>query len=77
MTGATGLIGRRLIHSLMTQGHEVSALVRSPQKLPEIPSDRVFSWSDQEVPSPEVFSNMDIVVHLAGEGIADKLWTAT
>ncbi|MEI8025927.1 MAG: TIGR01777 family oxidoreductase [Pseudomonadota bacterium] len=76
VTGATGLIGRKLIHSLMRQGHEVSALARSPQKLPEIPSDRVFSWSDQEVPSPEVFSKMDIVVHLAGEGIADKLWTA-
>ena len=76
MTGATGLIGRRLIHSLMTQGHEVSALARSPHKLTEMASDRVFPWSDQVVPSPEIFSGKDIVVHLAGEGIADKLWTA-
>ncbi len=76
VTGATGLIGRKLVHSLMTQGHEVSALARSPQKLTEIASDRVFPWSDQDVPSPEIFSGKDIVVHLAGEGIADKLWTA-
>ena len=76
LTGATGLIGRKLIHCLITQGHEVSALARSPQKLPELPSDRVFSWSDEDVPSPEIFSGIDIVVHLAGEGIADKLWTA-
>jgi uncharacterized protein (TIGR01777 family) len=59
----------------MAQGHEVSALARSPDKLPEIPSIRVFSWSDHEVPSPEIFKSIDVVVHLAGEGIADKLWT--
>ena len=32
ITGATGFIGGRLAHHLIAAGHEVVALVRSPEK---------------------------------------------
>jgi uncharacterized protein len=59
----------------MREGHEIIALARSPEKLPELPAKNVFKWSDQEVPPLEAFKNCEAVIHLAGEGIADKLWT--
>jgi uncharacterized protein (TIGR01777 family) len=75
LTGASGLIGKKLTYALMRDGHEVFALARSPEKLPELPPKNIFVWNDQKVPSPEIFKNCDAVIHLAGEGIADKLWT--
>lgn len=75
VTGATGLIGRQLIHQLMIEGHNVLALARSPEKLPELPPENVYRWSDEQVPNSAIFKNCDAVIHLAGEGIADKLWT--
>lgn len=77
VTGATGLIGRKLIHQLMIEGNEVFALARSPEKLPELPPQNVFRWSDDKVPHSTILKNSDAVIHLAGEGIADKLWTST
>lgn len=75
VTGATGLIGRYLIHRLLISGNEVRALARSPEKLTELPEKNVFKWTaNQDVP-PEALVNCDAVVHLAGEGIADKYWT--
>lgn len=35
VTGATGLIGSRLVRELLEQEYDVNVLVRSPQKLPE------------------------------------------
>lgn len=41
MTGASGYIGGRLVPALLANGHEVAVLVRSPEKLREVP------WRDQ------------------------------
>ena len=75
VTGATGLIGRRLIHVLLKQGHRVLALARSPEKLPELPESNVFAWSDHQIVPLEAIKNCDAVIHLAGEGIADARWS--
>jgi uncharacterized protein (TIGR01777 family) len=75
VTGATGLIGRHLTYALMLEGHQVFALARTPEKLPELPAENVFVWNDQQIPSGEIFKNCEAVIHLAGEGIADQLWT--
>ena len=75
ITGATGLIGKRLVHELLKEGHSVFALSRSPGNLPTLPAAHVFSWSDDQVPSAKAVANCDVIVHLAGEGIADKKWT--
>ena len=75
LTGASGLIGRTLMHTLLREGHQLNALTRSPEKLPELPTENIFIWSDSQVPPPQAFKDCDAVIHLAGEGIADKLWT--
>ena len=41
VVGASGATGRQLIEQLLTQGHNVKAVVRSPEKLPE-------SWKSNE-----------------------------
>lgn len=75
VTGATGLIGRELVHRLLVEGHEVRALARSPQNLPELSEQNVFSWSDEKIPPAEALNGCDAVIHLAGEGIVDRRWT--
>lgn len=75
VSGATGLIGRKLIYRLLTSGFEVKALTRSKSALPELPEKNIFVWSDKEIPESSCFSDVEVVIHLAGEGIADKYWT--
>lgn len=75
VTGASGVIGRRLIYKLITKGHEVRALARSKASLPELPPKNVIPWSDKDIPNSSDISEADAFIHLAGEGIADKYWT--
>jgi putative NADH-flavin reductase len=37
LVGATGMIGSRLLAELNTRGHEVTAIVRHPEKVPALP----------------------------------------
>lgn len=75
ITGATGLVGRELIHRLLINGHEVLALARSPQNLPELPDKNIFAWSDDQAPPAAAIAGCDAIVHLAGEGIVDQRWS--
>ncbi len=75
ITGANGLVGKNLILHLLREGHQVRALVRSPEKILELPKKDVFRWSTDYVPSLESLRGADVVVHLAGENIAAKRWT--
>lgn len=75
ITGASGLIGKKIIHALLRDKHTVIALARSANKLPEVPEKNIFSWSDSEEVPTESIVGCDAVIHLAGEGIADKRWT--
>ncbi len=76
ITGASGLIGRSLIHRLLIEGHDVRALARSIHSLPELAEKNIFPWSDDKQPPVDAISGCDAIVHLAGEGIADQRWTA-
>jgi uncharacterized protein (TIGR01777 family) len=71
ITGATGFIGRRLTTALIEAGHEVTALARTPAKLAGLAPLKVITSLDQ-IDSGERF---DAVVNLAGEPLADGLWT--
>jgi uncharacterized protein len=69
ITGASGLIGTALRRSLEADGHAVSPLVRSDDR----PGIR---WDpEQETIDAAALEGVDAVVHLAGEGIAEKRWT--
>lgn len=75
ITGASGLVGRALLKKLSLEGHEIRALVRSPDKIHEIPSDQVFKWSSSDPVPAQYLRNADAIIHLAGEGIANRRWT--
>lgn len=73
VTGASGLIGRRLTTFLADNGHRVDALVRRDPR----PGTTEIRWDpaggDVDIKALE---GVDVVVHLAGEKIADGRWTA-
>lgn len=75
ITGASGLIGRRLIELLSSRGHALRALSRSGvANFP--PGVRASVWdADKGEPPIEALRDTDAVVHLAGENVAQR-WTA-
>src|SRR5688572_20780505 len=64
VTGSTGLIGSALVESLSADGVDVLRMVRGEHWDPENGSV-----------TPGVLAGVDAVVHLAGEGVAEKRWT--
>jgi uncharacterized protein (TIGR01777 family) len=75
VTGATGLIGSRLVRALRERGDEVTVLSRSPERaLRALGGDvRAVAWDPGAGPAPaEALANRDAVVHLAGENVAQR-----
>jgi uncharacterized protein (TIGR01777 family) len=73
LTGGTGLIGRSLTKQLLANGYRVSHLSRNPGKDPRV---KTFLWDVAKgVIDEHCIDDVDIIVHLAGAGIADKRWT--
>lgn len=68
ITGATGFIGTYLCHRLISEGNEVFALVRSPQKAKKLPAGvRIINGDLSVFNNPEYqIPQCDIVIHLAG-----------
>ncbi len=75
ITGGTGLIGTHLTDLLLKNGHVVSHLSRNKKE--NQGSVKVFHWdlSQKEI-NKKAFDGVDCIVHLAGEGIVDKRWSA-
>jgi uncharacterized protein (TIGR01777 family) len=72
VSGSTGLIGEALVRGLLAEGHQPVRLVRSrrPDDLPSATWDPAAGTMDDDA-----LDGVDAVVHLAGEGIAEKRWT--
>lgn len=68
LTGATGLVGRRLHRQLTTVGHRVISLVRHQSNLAQ-PNTRY--WNP-DFPTPHLLDDVDVVVHLAGASIMGR-----
>ena len=66
------MIGQALSAALSQKGHQVSHLSRYPSKKANYPS---YKWdiANQYV-DPRAL-NVDLIIHLSGEGIANKRWT--
>ncbi len=75
ITAASGLVGKALVTELQIQGHEVFALVRNPQKVVGLNPNNVYLWDKDTSLTTNAISGKDVVINLAGEGIADKPWT--
>jgi uncharacterized protein (TIGR01777 family) len=76
VTGATGLIGPRLVGSLQSRGDEVTVLSRNPGRArATLPGIEAVRWDPMRQQAPaEALAGRDAVVHLAGENIAQR-WT--
>lgn len=78
VTGATGLIGRPLVARLLDAGHTVVAWSRTPDAAARaLPARcRVEGWHAGGPIDPARLRGIDAVVHLAGEPVAGRRWTA-
>jgi hypothetical protein len=69
LSGATGLIGGRLLPALGREGHAVRALTRRPESAPPLAAPhRWLRWDGSRV-APEAVAGAEGVVHLAGEPV--------
>ncbi len=75
VTGGTGLIGRRLISALLARGDSVVSLSRKPAE-PRAGFTPVVGDPSVRGEWLTNLSECDAVVHLAGEPIAGKRWSA-
>ena len=73
ITGGSGMIGRRLSDLLIEKGYDVIWLSREKHIKAEIPR---YKWNllTGEI-DEEAIEEADIIVHLAGVGIAEGSWT--
>ena len=80
ITGASGLIGKRLVKKLIKNGHyKVRILTRDRSKLHECvdPQCEIFEWdAAKNFIEDGALQSADIVINLAGENIAEKRWSA-
>jgi uncharacterized protein (TIGR01777 family) len=74
LTGATGLIGTKLVRALQVRGDGVTVLTRDPGRARAALGDvEAHAWRPLEEPAPAAaLSGRDGVVHLAGENVAQR-----
>jgi uncharacterized protein len=80
VTGGTGLVGARLVRSLVLRQHSVTVLTRRP-----VPARALLNTScailpgDPTQPGPwmETAHQSDAVINLAGENLFNQRWNAT
>jgi uncharacterized protein (TIGR01777 family) len=76
VTGATGFVGPRLLRLL----DRPVVVTRNPDRARSVVghlAERIIRWDPLEGPPPaEAFDGVDVVLHLAGESVAEGRWTA-
>jgi uncharacterized protein len=73
VTGSSGLIGAALLPCLSADGHQFTRLVRPKTR----PGTNQLLWDpDAGRLDPAAIEGFDAIVHLAGENIASRRWTA-
>lgn len=68
ITGASGLIGKALSAYLRSQQFNVAILSRNSK-------DGLYWNPASKISSPDLFKNIDVVIHLSGASIGEKRWT--
>jgi len=72
ITGGSGLIGKNITQLLESEGHTVAWLSRNPKKY----AQKSFSWDIEKTSIDHAAIEWaDGIIHLAGEGVAEKRWT--
>lgn len=78
VTGATGFIGRPLVKRLLSEGQEVTVLTRGPLRAEmRLPAGCTFTaWGEGYRVPPAALDGCEVIVHLAGDGVAAGRWSA-
>lgn len=72
LAGGTGLIGKELSLKLKSEGYQVRILSRQKSDY----TKGIYNWNPYDgIIDAEAIKNVDILINLVGEGIADKKWT--
>jgi uncharacterized protein len=72
VAGGTGFLGTALVDTLRTDSHQVTVLTRHPRRA----GDLAWSTEGNDQSWTHAVHDADAVINLAGEGIADRRWTA-
>ena len=76
ITGGTGLIGSALASELLNRSYDVIILTRSPGKYSNTSRLSYAKWDiEKQIIDDDAITKADYIIHLAGEGIADKRWS--
>ena len=78
ITGGTGLIGRALTKELSAKGYDIIILTRKQAASENslLPKIRYATWNiDADTIDHLAIADADIIIHLAGAGVAEKRWT--
>jgi len=76
LTGATGLIGLKIVAALVARGDTLTVLSRNPDRARELLGVEAVRWDPTAGHAPaEALAGRDAVVHLAGEPVAQR-WNA-
>jgi uncharacterized protein (TIGR01777 family) len=73
LAGGSGFLGRALGRHFRSTGHTVRTLTR---RRPATPDEAQWLPDGTSGPWSAALSDADVVINLAGEGIADKRWSA-
>jgi uncharacterized protein (TIGR01777 family) len=75
ITGGTGFVGKQLTKMLLERDYSVSILTRNSK--PNTDGVSYYTWdvSGQKIEEAAILE-ADYIIHLAGENIAEKKWTA-
>ncbi len=79
ISGGTGFIGRRVVAALLERGDAVTVLTRSVQAAKRSVDSRatLVAWDPERAETwAQTVREGEAVIHLAGEGVADKRWSA-
>jgi uncharacterized protein (TIGR01777 family) len=74
VTGGTGFIGTRLVNLLVSSGHAVTVVTRSPARAARLFNKKVRCVREFAEIGPDAFQ--DVVINLAGASIAGGRWSA-
>lgn len=79
ISGGTGLIGWALAKDLAKEGHEITILSRSPERITALPDGvRLEGWDGRTAEGwGPAADGADAIVNLAGESIAAGRWSDT
>ncbi len=76
ITGASGLLGKKLSNNLLDKGFKVHTLGRSPKKS-NAKNLLHFGWDVEKGKiESKALEGVSAIIHLAGAGVADKAWTS-